>query len=357
MGAPRLGDDSAFPFRRVCAGGVGHRPVCGGQFTIAAGSAPIAWPNGTGSRGQPSVRGLTPASHTRLTPQGRLCTRWRFRAVTCMRGALSPVRGRSAPIPIAALDASAWSALGSGWTTPWLRWRFRAVTCMRRHFYHRGRGQRQPHRQMERSAWLPLGSGMGCSLCGSPLVKALVASGSDLYAGGLFSTAGSVNANSIAKWDGSAWSTSARGSTAWCMRSLCRKVTCMRAATSLLRCGGQREFHRQMGRERVVRPSASGVGGVGGEVYALAMSGSDLYAGGDFVTAGGGSANFVAQMERSAWSALGSGMSAPFNSAHVYAWRCRAPTCMRGAFSNTAGAARPTSSQMERERLGGAGMG
>ena len=41
---------------------------------------------------------------------------------------------------------------------------------------------------------------------GYPYVHALVVSGTNLYAGGEFTTAGGVAANYIAKWDGSAWS-------------------------------------------------------------------------------------------------------------------------------------------------------
>ena len=39
------------------------------------------------------------------------------------------------------------------------------------------------------------------------------------------------------------------------------------------------------------------------------MSGSDLYAGGGFTTAGGIAANYIAKWNGSSWSALGSGMN------------------------------------------------
>jgi hypothetical protein len=42
---------------------------------------------------------------------------------------------------------------------------------------------------------------------------------------------------------------------------------------------------------------------------ALAVSGSDLYAGGYFVTAGGSNANYIAKWNGRCWSALGSGMN------------------------------------------------
>src|SRR5256885_11868144 len=89
-------------------------------------------------------------------------------------------------------------------------------------------------------------------------VSALAVSGSDLYAGGEFTTAGGSAANYIAKWNGSSWS--ALGS------------------------------------------------GMNSNVYALAASGSDLYAGGYFTTAGGSTANYIARWNGSSWSALGSGM-------------------------------------------------
>jgi hypothetical protein len=89
-------------------------------------------------------------------------------------------------------------------------------------------------------------------------VSALAVSGTDLYAGGYFTTAGGVSATNIAKWNGSAWS--ALGS------------------------------------------------GMDHSVSALAVSGNDLYAGGYFTAAGGVTANYIAAWNGSAWSALGSGM-------------------------------------------------
>ena len=73
-----------------------------------------------------------------------------------------------------------------------------------------------------------------------------------------FITAGGVDAENIAKWNGSVWS--ALGS------------------------------------------------GVDGAVYALAVSGGDLYAGERF-TARGSKANYIAKWNGSTWSALGSGVT------------------------------------------------
>ena len=117
----------------------------------------------------------------------------------------------------------------------------------------RREGERQRHRQMERQRWSALGSGM------NDRVKALSGRHGSLRRGRVHH-GGRGNANHIAKWNGSAWS--ALGS----------------------------------GMNDAVR-------------FALAASGSDLYTGGYFTTAGGVSANRIAKWNGSAWSALGWGMS------------------------------------------------
>jgi hypothetical protein len=48
-------------------------------------------------------------------------------------------------------------------------------------------------------------------------------------------------------------------------------------------------------------------------VYALAVSGNDLYAGGNFATAGDASATLIAKWNGSSWSALGSGIDGDTN--------------------------------------------
>ena len=81
-------------------------------------------------------------------------------------------------------------------------------------------------------------------------------------------------------------------------------------------------------------------------VYALAVSGSTLYAGGDFTTAGGSAANNIAQWNGSSWSALGSGIRwQPHTARCALRWRCRAARCMRAAISRRRAAARPITSR------------
>src|SRR6185369_7124215 len=53
--------------------------------------------------------------------------------------------------------------------------------------------------------------------------------------------------------------------------------------------------------------------GVNFNVYAVALSGTDLYVGGSFTTAGGAPASRIAKWNGSAWSALGSGVNVAAN--------------------------------------------
>jgi hypothetical protein len=150
------------------------------------------------------------------------------------------------------------------------------------------------------SSWSPLGSGMGGDGTFSPTVYALAVSGSDLYAGGRFTTAGGSPANSIAKWNGITWS-----------------------------------------------PLGSGMDG---SVSALAVSGSDLYAGGGFTTAGGSPANSIAKWNGISWSPLGSGIGGDYP--HVYALAVSGSDLYAGGSFTAAGG--KVSTYMARAVLGDA---
>jgi hypothetical protein len=113
------------------------------------------------------------------------------------------------------------------------------------------------------SSWSPLGSGMFKGNVSN--VSALIVYNNQLIAGGCFDSAGGVPANSIAKWNGSSWS-----------------------------------------------PLGSGVGGSSfySVVKAFTIINNELIAAGDFKTAGGISANYIAKWNGTSWSPLGSGLVA-----------------------------------------------
>ncbi len=144
------------------------------------------------------------------------------------------------------------------------------------------------------STWSALGSGMNNA------VIALAVSGTNLYAGGWFTTAGGVPASYIAKWDGSVWFALGSGTAGSPV-----SVYSLAVSETNLYVGGFGYIAKWDGR------AWSSLGSVTpGAATALAVSGSDLYAGGGFTTVGGVSANYIAKWNGSAWSALGSGMDA-----------------------------------------------
>ena len=118
------------------------------------------------------------------------------------------------------------------------------------------------------TAWDTLGNGF-TSTSGMPVVNALVFSGGSLYAGGTFASVGGVPANMVARWNGAAWEALGAGitSTSW-----------------------------------------------GGTVVALVFSGTTLYAGGYFDTAGSSPAANIARWTGSVWEALGSGLDSGVHS-------------------------------------------
>jgi hypothetical protein len=157
------------------------------------------------------------------------------------------------------------------------------------------------------SAWSALGSGMGGDYA---LVRALAVSGTNLYAGGQFGTAGGVTANNIAKWDGSAWS--ALGSGMGGDSPFSPSVSALAVTGTTLYAGGLFTTAGGVTANYIAKWDGSAWSALGAgmdnPVTALAVSGTTLYAGGWFTTAGGMTANWVAAWNGSAWSVLGSGM-------------------------------------------------
>jgi hypothetical protein len=129
-----------------------------------------------------------------------------------------------------------------------------------------------------------------------PRGAALAVSGSTLYAGGGFTTAGGSAANYIAQWNGSSWSALGSGmnNRVLCAGGVGQHVVCGRRFHDGGRQRGQ--LHRAMEREQLVGPR------FGDEqvalCYALAVSGSTLYAGGTFHDGGRQRGQLHRAMER-----------------------------------------------------------
>jgi hypothetical protein len=153
------------------------------------------------------------------------------------------------------------------------------------------------------SSWSAISSGM------DDIVVALAASGTNLYAGGGFATAGGNPASYIAQWNGSSWSALGLG--------MDGPVYALAVSGTNLYAGGDFTTATNSGGAAVTvnfiaqwngSSWSALVSGMDSMVYALAVSGTNLYAGGYFTTAGGYPANYIAQWDGNDWSALGSGM-------------------------------------------------
>jgi len=149
--------------------------------------------------------------------------------------------------------------------------------------------------------WSALGSGIDG-------ISVLAVSGTTLYAGGKFTTAGGTPANNIARWDGTKWSALGSGLNDW-VSALAVSATTLYAGGYFTMAGGTPA--NNIARWDGTRWSALGAGIKNGYVRALAVSGTTLYAGGDFETAGSArGTSYIAKWDGTRWSALGAGMNA-----------------------------------------------
>jgi hypothetical protein len=170
------------------------------------------------------------------------------------------------------------------------------------------------------SAWSSLGdNGAGVGALNN-VVTALAVSGTDLYVGGGFTTvAGDAKAANMAKWSAGAWS--ALGDNGAGGAAITNTVNRLVVSGSDLYVGGW--FQNAGGiaeADRVAKWSAgawsalgsngAGDGAITDVVEALGVSGSDLYVGGRFVNAAGlPTADYLAKWNGSAWSAVGSNLA------------------------------------------------
>jgi hypothetical protein len=160
--------------------------------------------------------------------------------------------------------------------------------------------------QWNTAQWSAVSSGDGQGLSGaSDNVGALAVSGSVVFAGGVFTSAGGIQARNIARWDGAEWSPVGGGVNG--------TVFALGTGGSDLFVGGKFTAAGGVAASNVakwdgVNWTALG-SGLNGTVYALTVSGNQLYAGGAFTNAGGVSASNVARWSGTNWSALGSGVN------------------------------------------------
>jgi hypothetical protein len=276
----------------------------GGDFGVASSGAPnyIARWNGTG---------WSAVGSTTNTVSGSGCPSCNTAVALAALGdtlyaggAFTSVGGVPANA-IAKWDGNQWSALGPGFSGGSVS----ALAVSGTNLYA-GVGSLYPGTsnyvaKWNGSSWPALGSGM------SGPVSALAVSGTDLYAGGGFTVAGGVAANLVAKWDGNSWSALGSGLSGGGGIGPPNVVALAVSGTNLY-AGGHFTSAGGVPANYIAKwdgTSWSALGsGLNYSVFALAISGTNLYAGGEFTVAGGVAANYIARWDGSSWSALGSGM-------------------------------------------------
>jgi trimeric autotransporter adhesin len=158
------------------------------------------------------------------------------------------------------------------------------------------------------SNWSALGSGTDGN------VMAVAVHNGKVYIGGYFTKAGGVTVNHVAMWDGSQWNTLGSGMTSGTVWTT--SVFALAFIGDDLYAGGDFTSAGASTAHNIAKWDGSQWtevdGGVNDVVRALAVSGSVLYAGGDFHWAGpvsGGTwAYNIARFDSSTWSAVGGGM-------------------------------------------------
>lgn len=163
------------------------------------------------------------------------------------------------------------------------------------------------------SAW----SALGGTAAIAGFVSAIVVSGANVYVGGTFTdAAGIAEADNVAKWNGTAWS--ALGSNGAGNGAIGANVAAIAVTGSDVYVGGDYTDAAGLPKADYLAKwngstwSAVGDNGSGGaaltyQVAAIAIVGSDVYVGGRFSDAAGiPEADYIARWNGSVWSALGS---------------------------------------------------
>lgn len=156
--------------------------------------------------------------------------------------------------------------------------------------------------------WAPLGTGMQHATQ-TASIRALTVYGDKLIAAGKFTTAGGVSANNITAWDGSNWSPLGTGLTGG---DPVTQASALTVYDNKLIVGGQFTTAGGVSANYIAVWDGSAWSplgtGMNGSVLSLTVYDNKLIAGGVFTNAGGISANYIAVWDGSAWSPVGTGI-------------------------------------------------
>ena len=172
--------------------------------------------------------------------------------------------------------------------------------------------------QFDGVAWSGFGIGIRDSFDLVGDVRVLGVFGNDLVAGGDFTLAGSVAASNIAAWDGTAWRALGTGANGW--------VHALAEYNGQLVVGGDFNLVGGVLTADIAQWDGSVWSAVGGgidstisSVEALVVHNNVLIIGGNFDAVGGVAAIGIAQWDGTTWSTLGAGLGLPAGTPFVYA--------------------------------------
>lgn len=154
--------------------------------------------------------------------------------------------------------------------------------------------------------WSPVGTGFHHETEGKEAsIFAMAVYKGELYAGGIFTSAGDKKALNIAKWNGKEWSAVGGG--------IDGKVTALCVYKDELYAGGIFGKAGETNTSNIARWNgerwADVAGGTDSDIQALAIYKEELVAGGDFTNAGSVTAKHVARWNGAVWAACGHGVN------------------------------------------------
>ena len=172
-------------------------------------------------------------------------------------------------------------------------------------------------------------------------VHTIVASETDVYVGGDFTSIGGVSANRVARWDGRRWSPLGGGITNGVVYAIAVKGSDVYVGGSFTSASGISVNRIARWNGRAWSSPGSGVSGCGDRycaptVYSLLVKDGDVYVGGQFSRAGEVPANAVAKWNGNQWLSLGAGMKAGSRDGVVRALAKRGSTLFVGGTFITA---------------------
>jgi hypothetical protein len=249
---------------------------------------------------------------------------------------------------VAKWNGSAWSSLGTGMANGGAEGTVMALAVAANgdvyaggDFMQAGGTAANSVAKWNGTAWSSLGTGTANGVNGSVSALAIAGNG-DVLVGGDFTQAGGMAAGHLARWNGSGWSTLGTGA----FNGVDTGVMALAVAgNGDVYVGGYPRIAGSMTVNNVARWNGTAWsslnGGVNGDVKVLVVAGSgEVYAGGTFSQAGGAAASNVAKWNGSAWSSLGTGTTNGVNSGvQSLAVASNGDVYVGGGFSQAGGAA------------------